>query len=562
LDEETQSNLSEENIVNEESKEIPQSSLIDETVKFISEAPKESFQQPNPPAVPADLQAITGKLRQLEQWVGKISMAGPGSGEVRLKYLDDIDRSSIGENKHLAYNAATDTFFFETVTSSEPQVKSNWTETDTNSVAFILNKPVLANVAISGDYNDLANTPVLANVAISGDYNDLANTPVLANVAISGDYADLSNTPTISSIVLIDDGYTTNIADNTISVVNLPANTAIGPIEQLSFNTNHTHQEERVPGTLCWDPSDNTLNLTHPNDVVQQIGQESYMLIRNKTGNTILNGEVIRFAGAEMNGTARMLGAQFLADGTYPSLYLVGIATSDIAANTDGFVTVTGKVRDLNTTGNTVGETWYSGNILYANPTIPGALTRNKPTAPNNVVPMAAVLRVHETEGEIFVRPTIEQEQSYGRFSVTSDVSVSATNTANVVYFDTVDISRGVIRVAENHSQLQVQESGLYQIDISAQVDATGGGFSSGTMFMWIRVNGEDRPNSTRRQGVLGSAPSQNIGYAVVMSLNYNDIVQLAYAGDSTALRFDSATATAFCPSTASVKVGITQIQL
>jgi hypothetical protein len=484
LDEGNRSNLPEENPTKEESKEIPQSSLIDETVKFISEAPKESFQQPNPPAVPADLQAITGKLRQLEQWVGKISMAGPGSGEVKLRFLDDIDRSTIGPNKHLAYSNVTGKFFFEDVAAGSE---------------------------------------------------------------------------------IIGDGYTIDIDGpngNVISVVNLPANTAIGPVEQLSFNTNHTHQEERVPGTLCWDPSDNTLNLTHPNDVVQQIGQESYMLIRNKTGNTILNGEVIRFAGAEMNGTARMLGAQFLADGTYPSLYLVGIATSDIAANTDGFVTVTGKVRDLNTTGNTVGETWYSGNILYANPTIPGALTRNKPTAPNNVVPMAAVLRVHETEGEIFVRPTIEQEQSYGRFSVTSDVSVSVTNTANVVYFDTVDISRGVIRVAENHSQLQVLESGLYQIDINAQIDATGGGFSSGTMFMWVRVNDGDIPNSTRRQGVLGSAPSQNIGYTVVMSLNYNDIVQLAYAGDSTALRFDSATATAFCPSTAAVKVGITQIQL
>jgi hypothetical protein len=41
-----------------------------------------------------------------------------------------------------------------------------------------------------------------------------------------------------------------------------------------------------------------------------------------------------------------------------------------------------------------------------------------------------------------------------------------------------------------------------------------------------------------------------------------NIIVQIAYAGSSTALRFDSAPATAFCPSTAAVKVGITQIQL
>ena len=88
LDEGNRSNLPEENPTKEESKEIPQSSLIDETAKFISEAPKESFQQPNPPAVPADLQAITGKLRQLEQWVGKISMAGSGSGAGDVINLD------------------------------------------------------------------------------------------------------------------------------------------------------------------------------------------------------------------------------------------------------------------------------------------------------------------------------------------------------------------------------------------------------------------------------------------------------------------------------------------
>lgn len=58
----------------------------------------------------------------------------------------------------------------------------------------------LANVATSGDYEDLSNTPSLATVATSGSYSDLSNTPVLAAVATSGSYNDLSNTPTIPSI--------------------------------------------------------------------------------------------------------------------------------------------------------------------------------------------------------------------------------------------------------------------------------------------------------------------------------------------------------------------------
>ena len=58
----------------------------------------------------------------------------------------------------------------------------------------------LAEVATSGDYEDLSNTPSLATVATSGNYSDLSNKPVLATVATSGSYNDLSNTPTIPSI--------------------------------------------------------------------------------------------------------------------------------------------------------------------------------------------------------------------------------------------------------------------------------------------------------------------------------------------------------------------------
>ena len=364
------------------------------------------------------------------------------------------------------------------------------------------------------------------------------------------------------AVIYTGDGETIQIdSGNEISVINLPESTPIGPIEQLSFNTSHTHQEERVPGTMCWDPNDQTLNLTHPGDVTQQIGQELYGYVRNNTGSTIPNGTSVRFAGAEMNGTARLEVAPFLADGTFPSLYGFGIATQDIDNGEDGRITVWGKVRGIDTTG-PGSETWTVGDILYASTTVAGQLTNVKPTAPNNVVPMAAVLRVDATAGEIFVRPTIEQKKSYGKFERTTDQAVDATNTAYVLTFDTTEIANGVERVVGNTSRLQVDQSGLYQIDVSAQVDASGGGFSSGTMYMWIRKNGVDVADSTRRQGVLGSAPSANIGFTTALSLDTDDYVEVAYAGDSTSLRFDAAAATAFAPSTAAVKVGITQIQL
>jgi hypothetical protein len=44
---------------------------------------------------------------------------------------------------------------------AEVNIQSNWTETDTTSDTFILNKPTLATVATTGSYNDLSNTPTV-----------------------------------------------------------------------------------------------------------------------------------------------------------------------------------------------------------------------------------------------------------------------------------------------------------------------------------------------------------------------------------------------------------------
>lgn len=76
----------------------------------------------------------------------------------------------------------------------------------------ILNKPDLsqymtliaaANVATSGDYNDLSNKPSIPSTQVNSDWNSISgvsqitNKPSLATVATSGVYGDLSGKPTI-----------------------------------------------------------------------------------------------------------------------------------------------------------------------------------------------------------------------------------------------------------------------------------------------------------------------------------------------------------------------------
>jgi hypothetical protein len=284
--------------------------------------------------------------------------------------------------------------------------------------------------------------------------------------------------------------------------------------------------------------------------------------VRNETGSTILNGTTVRFSGASNGGgEARITAAPFLADGTFPSLYTIGVSTQDIEDGEDGLITVFGKVRGFDTTGVGVTETWEIGDILYANPIVAGALTKVKPTAPNNVIPVAALVKVDAENGEIFVRPTIDQKFSYGSFERTTDLAVAGINTSYVINFDTTEISNGV-GIGTSTSHIQVDQSGLYQVDISAQIDSSDGGLQGATMYMWLRKNTINVDDSTRRQGVIGAAPSTNMSFAVTLSLDANDYIEIAYGSDSTSLRFDASAATAFAPSAAAVKVSVTQIQL
>ena len=58
---------------------VIEQTLADKTSEFISKS-KDSFQQPDPLIVASDMDAVTKKLRFLEQWISKVSMAGHGGG--------------------------------------------------------------------------------------------------------------------------------------------------------------------------------------------------------------------------------------------------------------------------------------------------------------------------------------------------------------------------------------------------------------------------------------------------------------------------------------------------
>ena len=108
-------------------------------------------------------------------------------------------------NYLVSVSAEDDSYAFRSSTMGDEQVQSDWTEQDSSSKAYILNKPNLATVATSGSYNDLSDKPSIPAAQVQSDWAQadssavdyIKNKPSLSEVATSGDYDDLTNKPTI-----------------------------------------------------------------------------------------------------------------------------------------------------------------------------------------------------------------------------------------------------------------------------------------------------------------------------------------------------------------------------
>ncbi len=276
-----------------------------------------------------------------------------------------------------------------------------------------------------------------------------------------------------------------------------------------------------------------------------------YTVVQNTTGFTIPKGTVVGFAGVGSNNVLSV--APYLADGSSPSLYILGVMAEELPdSGATGLCCVWGNVSGIDTSAFSVGD------VLYASPTVAGAFTNVKPTAPDNVIPIAAVLVDSATAGDIFVRPTIEQQKYYGEFTKTSDQSPAVINTAYALTFDNTEIAEG-ISIGSPASRIVVVQSGLYQFDATVQIGSSSS--SPKTVWLWFRKNGTDVANSARLVTI-----NINNGYTAVsmsefFSLAANDRIEIMFAANDTAITVDNVAATAFAPAAPAVVLAVSQIQ-
>lgn len=167
----------------------------------------------------------------------------------------------------------------------------------------------------------------------------------------------------------------------------------------------------------------------HTHNSVPQ-AQSIVTSVFNKTGNTIPKFSAVYINGGQGDQATIQLA---IASNEGGSFRTYGITAEAISNMSSGNVVVAGALTGLNTDQFNptapVGD--VNGSILFLSPSVSGALTTSKPSAPNHMVYMATIVRTHQTQGvvEVRVQNGYELEELH-------NVSISGVTNGQFLYYN------------------------------------------------------------------------------------------------------------------------------
>jgi hypothetical protein len=262
-------------------------------------------------------------------------------------------------------------------------------------------------------------------------------------------------------------------------------------------------------GSMYYNDTDGTLDLIlKGGNVTLQVGQETVIRVVNKTSTNVSllesNYQAVRITGAQGQRPKVDL-AQATND--VLSAETIGLVTETIANNQEGFITTSGLVRGINTTGSLQGETWLDGDILYLSPTVAGSITKVKPVAPNHLIIIGYVISAHITQGTIFVKVDNGYE-----LNELHNVKINGVANNNVLaYTLSTDIwENKTVASALGYTPYNETNPSGYQTASQVQTIA------------------DAKVANTITNGVTTSAPNQDVVFdALALKANDNSVVHL-----------------------------------
>jgi len=222
-------------------------------------------------------------------------------------------------------------------------------------------------------------------------------------------------------------------------------------VENLGLDTAYAETGIEAIGSFWWNADENTANLKTGTNTTLQLGQELTVEVINQTGLDMINGTPVMFAGT-VGASGKIKIQPAIADGSILPSYMVGLLTEDITNGSTGKATWVGKIRGIDTTGTTYGETWTDGDILYVSPTTAGYLTNVRPNAPDRAIFVAVVVN-SASNGTLLARPswrgTLEGLDDVNGTALATDGQMPVWDETNK-YFDFTDNINNYIPKTQN----------------------------------------------------------------------------------------------------------------
>ena len=237
--------------------------------------------------------------------------------------------------------------------------------------------------------------------------------------------ANPGSTPGIDTISLSQISDLGSLAGKNLNLLDVTLNLAdtLLSIDSIQFNVDAVI-DSPVEGELHWNDTDKTVNIPTDTPTTIQVGQEDVIRGINKSGVQLNNGQVVYISGVD---TARPILTIAKADTVETSMTTIGIVTSDIAVDAQGFATVFGLVRDLDTSG------MSAGDRIYLSPTTAGGFTNNRPATPNFVVSLGVVIVVGASDGTIFFNVLFSEAHGFLNGSTVESFDLTVDSTGGVV---------------------------------------------------------------------------------------------------------------------------------
>jgi len=144
----------------------------------------------------------------------------------------------------------------------------------------------------------------------------------------------------------------------------------------------------------------------------------------------------------------------------------------------------------------------------------------------------------------------------YGNFFDTTTQTIVGVSTHQPVRLNTTDLSNQVS--IANSSHIVIANSGIYNIQFSLQIDKTQG--SGAHIYIWLRKNGLDVPNSATELAVQGTSSEIVAAWNFVVESNANDYYELMISATDIHIRLKAASASGVVPAIPSVIVSVVSV--